>query len=107
MRGAFGSGASGSSTMSTRLLVPAGTPDHASGGERSLPSQVYFAGISAPSAKAVDVMRRVTLASLLAAARLIIKIIESSAARAGRRSGSSRAKAGIGAALLEQLHAGR
>ena len=38
--GASGSGASGSSTMSARLFVPAGAPLQASGGEVSLPSQV-------------------------------------------------------------------
>ena len=39
-------GASGSSTTSTRLPVPGGTPDHDKGGEMSAPSQVYCAGIS-------------------------------------------------------------
>src|SRR5215471_5180910 len=43
--GAFGSGASGSSIIRTRLLVPSGTPSHASGGETSSPSQVYFEGM--------------------------------------------------------------
>src|SRR6516165_8631938 len=41
-------GASGSSTTSTRLLVPFGIPDHVSGGEISVPSQVYCDGISPP-----------------------------------------------------------
>jgi GAF domain len=41
--GAFGSGASGSSIIRTRLLAPLGTPSHASGGEISSPSQVYLA----------------------------------------------------------------
>jgi hypothetical protein len=53
--GAAGSGASGSSTMSTRLFAAAGTPDQASGGEMSCPSQVYFDGICPPPAKTVDV----------------------------------------------------
>src|SRR5262249_55120 len=43
--GAFGSGASGSSIIRTRLLVPLGMPSHASGGETSSPSQVYLEGI--------------------------------------------------------------
>src|SRR5215469_552012 len=43
--GAFGSGASGSSIIRTRLLAPLGTPSHASGGETSSPSQVYFDGM--------------------------------------------------------------
>jgi hypothetical protein len=43
--GAFGSGASGSSIIRTRLLAPLGTPSHASGGETSSPSQVYFEGM--------------------------------------------------------------
>src|SRR6516165_11187423 len=41
-------GASGSSTTRTRLLVPSGSPDHVSGGEISVPSQVYCDGISPP-----------------------------------------------------------
>src|SRR5450759_61716 len=50
--GASGSGASGSSTISARLLVPAGTLDQASGGDRSSPSQVYRLGIAPPGANA-------------------------------------------------------
>src|SRR5690349_8340198 len=46
MRGAFGSGASGSSMISARLRVPLGTPDHCNGGETSSPSHVYLVGIS-------------------------------------------------------------
>ena len=42
-------GASGSSTTRTRLWVPCGTPDHDNGGEMSVPSQVYSAGISPPA----------------------------------------------------------
>lgn len=38
-------GASGSSTISTRLFVPSGIPSHCSGGEIFSPSQVYFDGI--------------------------------------------------------------
>src|SRR5215469_15647494 len=60
--GARGSGASGSSTMRARLLVPAGSPDHARGGEVSWPSHVYFAGISPSFAKLGDVMRNVMAA---------------------------------------------
>src|SRR5687768_6899951 len=44
--GALGSGASGSSTMSAKLFVPAGAPLHSRGGARSLPSQVYSLGMS-------------------------------------------------------------
>src|SRR6516165_12450045 len=43
--GAFGSGASGSSIIRTRLLAPSGTPSHASGGETSSAPQVYFEGM--------------------------------------------------------------
>src|SRR5215831_9387105 len=43
--GAFGSGASGSSIIRTRLLAPLGASSHASGGETSSPSQVYFEGM--------------------------------------------------------------
>ena len=46
-------GASGSSAMSARLLVFAGTDSQSSGGEMSGPSQVYFFGIISPSLKAV------------------------------------------------------
>src|SRR5262245_53569577 len=58
MRGAAGSGASGSSTMSARLLVAAGAPDQASAGERSSPWQVCGGGISAPSRKPGEVIVR-------------------------------------------------
>jgi hypothetical protein len=50
--------------MSTRPFVFSGTPDQASGGETFCPSQVYFEGIDAPSAKAGDVKRKVMLDSL-------------------------------------------
>src|SRR6478609_1259093 len=53
--GAAGSGASGSSTISARLMALSGTPDHSSGGELSSPSQVYFAGIAPPAENAEDV----------------------------------------------------
>src|SRR5208282_4934359 len=49
-------GASGSSAMSAKLLVFAGAFVHASGGETSLPSQVYFAGMGWPSANAALVI---------------------------------------------------
>src|SRR3989338_7059533 len=55
MRGAFGSGASGSSTISAKLFVPAGAPGPASGGEISRPSQVYGGGISPLCANALEV----------------------------------------------------
>jgi hypothetical protein len=45
-------GESGSSTTSTRLVVPGGRPDQLNGGEMSAPSQVYSVGISAPGANA-------------------------------------------------------
>src|SRR3989338_9019555 len=61
--GAFGSGASGSSTISTRLFTPSGTPDHASGGEVSLPTQVHRTGISWPSENALDVSCKAIAAS--------------------------------------------
>src|SRR5262245_43592155 len=49
--------------MRTRLLVPLGVPDHASGGDMSSPSQVYFVGIGAPSTKAGEFRRKVMLSS--------------------------------------------
>src|ERR1041385_5163565 len=52
--GALGSGASGSSRISARLLVPCGAPLKDSGGETSSPSQVYFDGILSPDLKAED-----------------------------------------------------
>src|SRR5688572_23119763 len=57
--GALGSGASGSSTMSAKLLVPAGAPLHSRGGARSLPSQVYSLGMSPFGANAGDVSESV------------------------------------------------
>ena len=62
--GARGSGASGSSTIRTRLCASHGTPDQLSGGEVSLPSQVYSRGISPPSTKALD-----TIASAMQTSR--------------------------------------
>src|SRR5258707_12649853 len=53
--GAMGSGASGSSTTRARLLLRAGTPDQARGGETFSPSHVYFRGIAPPSLKVHDV----------------------------------------------------
>jgi hypothetical protein len=53
--GFAGSGASGSSTINAKLLVPAGASDHSSGGERSSPSQVYRDGIFPFGANADDV----------------------------------------------------
>src|SRR5512144_1851394 len=61
VRGAAGSGASGSSTTRARLRVPAGAPDQASGGERSSPSQVWRAGISSPSVNAADLISNMAL----------------------------------------------
>src|SRR5262249_61928250 len=43
--GAFGSGASGSSTTSAKLFVLPGSPRHASGGDTSLPSHVCLRGM--------------------------------------------------------------
>src|SRR5918995_6529047 len=57
--GALGSGASGSSTMSAKLLVPAGAPLHARAGARSLPSQVYSLGMSPSGANAGELSERV------------------------------------------------
>jgi hypothetical protein len=57
--GAWGSGASGSSTMIAKLLVPAGAPLHSRGGARSLPSQVYSSGMSPFGANAGDVSESV------------------------------------------------
>ena len=50
--GPSGPGASGSSTISTRLFAASGTPVQSRAGERSRPSQVKRAGISPPGAKA-------------------------------------------------------
>ena len=46
-------GASGSWTTRATDCVPSGRKLQASGGDTSAPSPVYFAGIEAPSAKAV------------------------------------------------------
>jgi hypothetical protein len=54
--GAAGSGASGSSTIKARLWVPAGTPLQASGGDESLPWQVYLAGMAPFGLNALDLM---------------------------------------------------
>ncbi len=50
-------GASGSSTITARLVAASGTPDQDSGGAMFSPSQVYFDGIAPPSSNAV--LRRV------------------------------------------------
>src|ERR1700730_16342416 len=55
MRGAFGSGASGSSTMRARVWARPGTPDHSNGGDLSAPSHVYAVGIAPPLLKAGEV----------------------------------------------------
>src|SRR5208282_4303211 len=49
-------GASGSSAMRAKLLVFEGAFVHCSGGDTSLPSQVYFAGMGWPSANAALVI---------------------------------------------------
>src|SRR5512134_3548169 len=67
--GAAGSGASGSSTISTRLFASSGTSANVNGGERSLPSQVYFAGISPPSLNTEDVICMAQLLEKLQARR--------------------------------------
>src|SRR5688500_3966911 len=63
--GAIGFGASGSSTASTRLFVPAGTSRHSSGGAVSAPSHVWTVGISPWSSKAGERNVKGILASLL------------------------------------------
>ena len=45
--------------------MPAGTPDHDSGGEMSLPSQVYSAGIMPPGGNAGLIRRRGMASSML------------------------------------------
>src|SRR5438093_5313854 len=60
--GAAGSGASGSSTMSAKLFVAAGAPDHESAGETSTPSHVCLRGISPPGPNAVEASLNVTAA---------------------------------------------
>src|SRR5690349_9295942 len=57
--GAAGSGASGSSTRTTKLFVFAGAPDHCSGGDVSEPSHVYFLGMPAIAVNAGDWTLRV------------------------------------------------
>src|SRR6266403_209068 len=64
--GLAGSGASGSSTMSAKLFVLDGEPDHASGGETPAPSQVYLIGID-PFAANADEERRSVIGAVLAA----------------------------------------
>src|SRR5215207_2880767 len=63
--GAWGSGASGSSTMSAKLFVPAGASLHSRGGARSLPSQVYSLGMSPFGANADELSESVMRASLV------------------------------------------
>ncbi len=46
-------GASGSSQIRAKLFVPAGLAAHSRGGEKSAPSQVYFAAIISPLPKAL------------------------------------------------------
>src|SRR4051794_4763937 len=53
--GAAGSGASGSSTTTATLFVAGGGSLHASGGDVSAPSQVYFDGIGPFGGNAADV----------------------------------------------------
>src|SRR6516162_11692456 len=55
IRGALGSGASGSSTINARLLAPWGTPLQVSAGARSCPSQVCWVGISPFGWKSAEV----------------------------------------------------
>lgn len=59
MRGAAGSGASGSSTIRARLLASAGRPDQRSSGDRSWPSQVRRTGIAPLWANAGEVSVKV------------------------------------------------
>jgi hypothetical protein len=54
MIGAFGSGASGSSTISTRLYAAPGTVSQLRGGEMSFPWHVYVTGIVPLCSNAVD-----------------------------------------------------
>src|SRR3989338_1547050 len=71
--GAFGSGASGSSTISARLFVPAGTPLHASGGETFEPSQVWRAGIARSCANDGDSMIiDITAISFLSVSKFVL-----------------------------------
>jgi hypothetical protein len=59
----WGPGASGSSTMSAKLFVPAGAPLHSRGGARSLPSQVYSLGMSPFGGNAGELSESVMVAS--------------------------------------------
>src|SRR6266480_2298906 len=52
-RGLLRVGASGSSQISAKDLVPSGALAHAKGGETSLPTPVYFSGIVPPSVNAL------------------------------------------------------
>src|SRR5258708_39778314 len=63
MRGAFGSGASGSCTINARLFAPWGAPPKRSSGETSFPSQVFSLGISEPLANAGELIVRAMAAS--------------------------------------------
>jgi hypothetical protein len=53
-----------SCTRSAKVAVPGGTPVHASGGDWPDPSQVYCAGMAAPSANAELVSRMLEPAEL-------------------------------------------
>src|SRR5262245_23376982 len=57
-------GASGSTTVRARALVPAGTSVHASGGDSPAPAQVNWVGIGCPSWKALDVSRNAATAAV-------------------------------------------
>jgi hypothetical protein len=74
IRGAAGSGASGSSTISARLFVPAGTPVHAREGETSFPSQVCNFGIGPFAANAVDA---ITNPIAFSSARGVLELVTS------------------------------
>src|SRR5215831_15589577 len=70
--------------MSAKLFVPAGAPLHASGGERSFPSQVYNAGMAAFGANALDVMVRFIAFSCASAGGITLAIENSMASPADR-----------------------
>src|SRR5450432_1541402 len=72
--GRSGSGASGSWTMSAKLLVLGGAPLHTSGGDRFCPSHEYLAGIAASGANPGDESVSFTCAVLLLPKPLLTRL---------------------------------
>src|SRR5262245_51756157 len=66
--------------MSAKLFAPCGTFVHLSGGEMSAPSQVYFAGMGWPSAKA-ELVSWIVMAIFSSLAALRLSLLAQAAVR--------------------------